>query len=601
MMKTENQKGGAIHVQNYEIGSISYAEKAAMEKIAFNIPVDPVAVASALAGGYTANHVYNKKQGEIQQKQQMMAQRPKRIEMNDYTQVEQILNDLKIMFTPINVIYSVNGQPFEMINADEMTPQMKKSFMMRDSQFFREFLINKMKMEMQLAHQMFATRLLETQEKFASFVVLDEAEKNGFDKVAYEKQFEGKQLTIPVSFDNIRPFTNNPPFMTEKIAGLFSQERRDILTTDDLDRKTTVGFLPDRVLFMVNGQMIEQLPLRGMNEEGYNAFRTQNKPFFIDWFTNQAKIVHNSTMQEVLNGELEMDKQASTLREVIDEKAALVQGDFEKETYRWFLDHDVHPIVYLHYLEKKVGQEWYTFDIEAIISTIEEDMGTQVADIPFNKITALKTIYDDRHAMFFSSFTYEKFARTMAGRSIDFEEQEPGLTLGEMLFANEIAKFVEGDDVYAQFVDQVAQYFSYEVVDEDVRSVSSSLYESDSRFADEFYEKVNGFLNRQWFDKDTQSINDITTFARIHKQTEIVANASKMILDKYAEFIDFENVDNSIQEIVSENEMLLGVDTDAKQSYMSALIKNVQANIDAAVYLETQRDLLEHQLELWKG
>lgn len=580
-------------MQNYDIGSSSYGEKAAMNKVAFNIPIDPVAIASAVAGGYTANHVYNKKREQAAQ--QMQQPTPGRIETNEYTQMENVLRDLKITFTPINVIYSVNQQPFEMINADEMTPQMKKSFLMRDAGFFRQFLINKMAMEMQLAQQMFASRLLQSQEKLASFVVIAKAETEGFDKVAFEEEFAGKNITIPVTLDNVRPFSDDAPFMTEKVAGLFSQERHDFLTTDDLDRKTNVGFLPDRVLFMVNGQMIEQLPLRGMNDEGYQAFRNQDKRFFIDWFTNQAKLVHNSTVSEV------MDKEAATLGEVVDEKAAMIQGDYKKESYQWFMDHDVHPIVYLHFLEKKFGEDWHTLDIEAIISTIETDMGTQVADIPFNKINFLQTLHNENHAIFLSSFTFEKFARTMAGRDIDFSEQESGLTLGEMLFANDMAQFVEGDDVYAQFVDQVAQYMSYEVVDESVRAINASLYESDSRFADEFYTKVNGFLERQWRDKDTQSVTDVRLFSRIYKQTEIVANASRDILDKYAEFIDFESVDESIREIVESNEMLLGIDSDSKDAYLTELIKNVQGNIDAAVYLETQRDLLEHQLELWKG
>lgn len=576
-----------------------------MNKVAFNIPVDPVAVVSAIAGGYTANHVYNKKKG-VSMRQQVAPQfNAPKIENDEYSRIEDILRDLQITFTPINVVYSVNQQPFEMINVDEMTPQMKKSFLMRDSNFFRNFLVNKMTMEMQLAQQMFAARLLQSQEKVASFVALSRAEKDGFDKVAYEKQFEGQSLHIPASFDNIRPFTDNMPFMTEKIAGLFSKERQDFLTTDDLDRKTTVGFLPDRVLFMINGQMIEQLPLRGMNEEGYQAFRAQDKDFFIDWFTEQAKMVHHSTIQEVMdndmNDELEMDKQAASLSEVLDEKAALIQGDFKREKYDWFNDHDVHPIIYVHILEKKIGKEWYDLDLEAIIWTIENEMGTKVSDIAFNKIGMMKTLHDERHAMFFSSFTFEKFARTMAGRDVDFETQEPGLTLGEMLFANEMAQFIEGDDVFIQYVDQIAQYMSYEVIDEDVRSISATLYDSDSRFADEFYDKVNGFLHRQWFDKDTKEIEDVTQFIRIHKQTEIVAEAAKVVLDKYAEFLDFEDVDGSVKTIVDEHELLLGVDSNMKDAYLVALIKNIQGNINAAVYLETQRDLLEHQYDLWKG
>lgn len=604
MMKAENHGKGQIHVNNYDIGSSSFGKEAQVNKVAFNIPVDPVAVASAIAGGYTANHVYNNKQGELQQQSRMQQpnffkQPQGKIENDEYAQIESILRDLRITFTPINVVYAVNQQPFEMINVDEMTPQMKKSFLMRDVNFFRSFLVNKMTMEMQLAQQMFATRLLQSQEKLASFVVMAKVESDGFDKVAFEKEWGDRDLKIPVSFDNIRPFEDNPSFMTEKIAGFFSKERNDVLSIGDLEQKTDVGFLPDRVLFMVNGQMIEQLPLRGMNEEGYTAFRSRDKDFFLDWFNDQAKKVHQSTVEEVTQPDL--FKEAASLKEVLDEKAAMIQGDFKRDSYDWFNDHDVHPIIYLHYLEKKIGQDWYLNDLEAIISTIEDDMATKVEDIPFNKIGMMQTLYQSEHTMFLSSFTYEKFARTMAGRDIDFEQQEPGLTMGEMLFANEIAQFIEGDDVYAQFIDQIAQYFSYEVTDENVRVVNGSLYESDSRFTDEFYEKVNGYLNRQWSDKDVADAEDVMEYSRLYKQTEIVATASKAILDKFAEFIDFENVEESVLGIISANELFLGIDFEKESAYLETLIKNIEATIDAAVYLETQRDLLEHQLELWKG
>jgi hypothetical protein len=628
------------------------------EKVAFTLNVDPANVLGSIAGGYAASHTYNKKLDERNQQ----LQSEKTIENNAYSQVESILRDLKITFTPINVLYTLNGQVFEIIKADEMTPHMKQAFLQKDAEYFRDILINKISMEMQLAEQAFAQRLLTSngygqQAKTANYA----SKQDCLIKVA-EESFEGMvkvastglenigKLKIDPTFETLRPFSQSEWFFKraelDKVAGIF-----DVFTKEDdgaediglnrLNSEINVGFLPDRVVYLWNGQMVEQMSLLNMNPEGYEAFRRKDKQFFIDFFrehttnfsqqlsaqppeTNeedtekQAAVTeqkvleladkvneHNplkGAFQNLWNGtaeELENEKQAASLEDIVDD---LVEDEFpvmERDFIDPFADSDVHPVAYDAILASKYGVSWARHETESIFKQIEVDFKLEkgITENALNKISILHAVSGPNHAMYMAPLTFEKFIRGVNSKTILFEEFQGNTSFEEIIFGIEVAKAYDGEEVFLQFHDNIAPYVSEELMKENVRFVSSQVFDESNPSEKEFFDSVNGFLMRKWKEVDSQGILEQDEIDRHQVTTLQIIEIADEVIKEYADELVADDPYTSVDSIINEYDLLSGVESEFKNGVRSAVKENVVSHLMTALFVEYKHQELEYTLD----
>ena len=565
--------------------SSAYGEVAHLDKQAFEVNIDPASLVGAMTGGYVAKRHYDKQQDKRQEmdRRREMAE-PKGLHEQAEPQMRQMIQQLKIVFTPINVVYLVNGTTVEIIRTNEMTPKMKEAFGRKDPDFFRNLLMNKMHMEIQLAQQAMMQSMLASHghAKQASMVNLHDVMDHLFkEKVAEQMDRYGKRLTeklagegidIPVNLEGLRPFTNHEFFSDiEKVASPFEMQ---VFNASDLDGKLDVGFLPDRVTFLVDGQMIEQLPLLSMNEEGITAFRVRDKEFFRRHYLDTAR------EQESQFAGLSFDKQAANLNEVVE---SLTEETLRlrptKTTYRYFEDAEIHPLLYVKLFDKKYPS-WREQSMEALVSQIEDDFDTEVSPIAFDKIAMIKTLSNPEHAIFMSDFTYEKMARALVGRYVDFAVYQDGLALGEIIFANDIASVLTDGENFVAFDDSIIEYTVNQITDEGVRFILPMVFEDEDDHENEsaYYTLVNGMLARVWKEDEEEG------------RFEPVLSSSIAILTEHAEQVDPFDVEGSVR-------AMLG---DADEWFTHAVAEQVAAMFEAAEFLELQSKLYQEQRDAIK-
>lgn len=594
-------------VQTLE-GSRIYGETAYLHKQAFEVSLDPGLIAGSLAGGYAAKRHYDKRVVEQEARtlrQQQHEQRNRLIENDSFAQTQQLLDHLKILFTPINVIYMVNNQTFEIIRIDEMTPVMKQAFQEKDAMFFRDLLVKKMNMELQLVQQAFAQRMLagHSMPKQAGFRSIGELLLNEEDAVFEKRASEttaiaesASSLTYTLSLDGIRPFESHAffaePDQFEKVANLFDDK---VLERQDIEHALEVGFLPDRVVYLMNGQMIEQLPLIGMNEEGYQAFRKRDKDFFRTFYSEYAQKQESHLMQERMAREVDdvFEKQAKDVQEVVEENMSETLAiNPIKSKYRFFEDYEIHPLLYYRLLEAKYP-EWRTLSLEALIGQMERDFKTDVSQIAFDKIAMIKTVTNSEQTLFLSDFTYEKFVRAMAGKPVDFTLYQGNVTLGEIIFANDMADILTNGENFIAFDDSLIDFTVNNVTDEGIRFVMPLLVSEDPDKRDDeinYYVIVNGLLERIWKEADSENIFDAKELAIENRFSEDVIDVSLEILETQAEKLDLLDVETSVSNMVQR---------DARFHHAVAL--HVASTIDATEYLQVQQKMLVQQLDSFEN
>lgn len=560
--------------------SSAYGEVAHFDKQAFEVNIDPANLIGAMTGGYVAKRHYDRQQDKRQEleRRREMAE-PKGLQEQAEPQMRQMIQQLKIVFTPINVVYLVNGTTVEIIRTSEMTPKMKDAFGRKDPDFFRNLLMNKMHMEIQLAQQAMMQSMLASHghAKQANMVNLHDTLSHLFeDRLTDEMTRYGERLTeklagegvdIPVNLEGLRPFVNHAFFHEiEKVASPFEMQ---VFNASDLDGKLDVGFLPDRVTYLVDGQMIEQLPLLSMNEEGVRAFRIRDKAFFRDYYLDTAR------KQEAHFAGLSLDKRAANLNEVAESRAEeTLRLRPTKTTYSYFEDAGIHPLLYVKLFDKKYPT-WREQSTEALISQVEDDFDTEVSPIAFDKIAMIKTLSNPEHSLFMSDFTYEKMARALVGRYVDFATYQGGLTLGELIFANDIASVLTDGENFVAFDDSIIEYTVNQVADEGVRFILPMVFEDEADHENEaaYYSIVNGMLARVW---DEDEDDDLYGFA---------VSRATAILTERAEDVDPFDVESSVKALIG----------DIDERVIHAVSEQIAAMFEAAEYLELQGRLYQEQ------
>lgn len=596
---------GLITIDKCEIKDATRVFAELAEKVAFQVNVDPATVTGAIAGSYIATKKYQSEKDNAEPKPS--------IENGSYKQVQDLLNNLKIVFTPINVIFSVNGQVFEIIKVNEMSPTMREAFVQKNGEYFKQLLMNKINMELQMAEQVFAQNLLQangaTQLKEAGYVSqqsqLLNVEEESFEKVASdmsEKLAHFDSLGIPVNFDSIRPFDRYASEVEaiEKVAGVFDYFKRnqaDSLDLGDLKANVKIGFLPDRVIFLYQGQLLEQMSVMQMDEPAYEAFQAKDKNYFFDVFNEKAKETSD------LNGALyrkeqkeptePTEKTAASLEEVVEE---LTEELPEKGDIKLFEDGNVHPLVYDRVLSNKYGKNWVDYELEAILKQIEVDFKLEkgLSSISLQKIAMLHAMSSTNSSVFDTSFLFEKFVRIMSNKEVYFEEFQGNVAFEEIMFGLEIAQAYLDDDVYLDFPISIAEYVAEELYQDDIRFVSDQLYDETKEGEREFFKTVNGYLMRKWKDLDSKNIEEEDAINLHHRFTESVVTCADKVVRNFAEHIaDGGDFIGNIKKILNDQHIIDLAPESKREIVLNVASETVRRQFFGAMYLELKRDDFE--------
>lgn len=573
-----------------------YGEFAGLDKQAFDVGVSPAGIVGAMAGGYAAKRHHDRHQERRDERDARRAMhQPKGLAEQAEPQMHQLIEQMKVVFTPINVVYVVNGTTVELIRVSEMPPQMQAAFVRKDGAFFRDVLLRKMDMEIQLAQQAMLQKMLAGQPMpkqanvfgLAGRLVEDGLEKRAsgeeptdlvavLDHLFEEKLWErldkeaGDALIhVRADLESLRPFENAAFFFDaerlEKVAAPFAMEA---YTAADMEDRLDVGFLPDRVTFLVDGQMVEQLPLLGMDEAGIRAFRIRDRGFFRDFYLDTARD------QEAHFIGLALGKQAADVTEVAAKGAdTLLNLRPARAVPRFFEDADIHPLLYVRLFDARYP-DWREVGLEALVAQLEDDFDTEVSPAAFDKIAMVKTLSNPEHSVFMSPFTYEKMVRALVGKPVDFTEWQGGLDLGEILFANDVASVLTDGENFVAFDDGLVEYTVNQVTDEGVRFILPLVFEDEDDHANEemYYRLVNGLLARVW-KEEADGFHD-----------EVVL-ASTEILTGRAEELDPFDIEGSVATLLPGASARLAL----------ACAEQVGAMYEAAEYLELAGRLYHEQ------
>jgi hypothetical protein len=613
-----------ISIPKFEIKDASRIYGDTVEKVAFNVSVNPADILASIAGGYVASRVQNNVANQQQQKAFAEMRESQRIENDGYAQVSDVLAHLKIVFTPINVIYSVNGQVFEIISATEMVPPTKLAFINKDGAYFRDLLVNKMNTEIQLAQQSFALRLLASQGlgKTAGFIEnqhtllhMDE-EAFGLLRTAFEQALgDEDDLVLDVNLDALRPFEQTAAFfdtnVIAKVGGLFDyfhHSNQESLTLNDLENQVHIGFMPDRVLFLHNGQLLEQLPLLGMNEEGYEAYRKRDKDFFMHFFADKTKQIAAQVALDVATEDINHLTEHTAAEEVdidseedlpaprpayISDHVPYSATPMERKHVDFFRDPDIHPLLYAHILTDRFGNHWENLELGAIYKQLELEFDLQLGfgDIVWNKIAALYALMGENSSFLDTVFAFEKFVRTMAGKDVDFTLYESNIDLEDMMFALDIIKAFRGADSLGHLHTEIAQYVANELFTQTVRFISPQTFDTHNPFEAKFFEVVNDFLMRKWKAYDAHGILEDEARAVVYRTNESICHTVDEVLAQFPDEIDAAHMIASINHLLAEHHFLdQAANVEAFQHITANAIKQ---NVLSDLYLSYKRTELD--------
>lgn len=632
-----------IKIATYKVREASRLYGETMEKQALDVSIDPTAVAAGAIGSVVGSYIGDVQQYKMEQKKaledRLRLQRVQTIENNYYAQIENLLAHLKIVFTPINVLYSVNNQVFEIIRTEEMSPMMKNAFLRKDHDFFRNLLMNKINMELQLAERVFTQKMLQQPgfspsnafPKQASIIdfqarinqmSIEELEKwADYWTAEFDQQHD--KIAFPLNFDHLRPFEQSDclvhPQGIQKVAGLFdyftrAQPQDNDASVNELLSKVQVGFMPDRVAFVYQGQLVDQMPLFHMNEQGYHAFTRKDSDFFLRLFRQhvvdkdrevQASIPKQATTAEETPEETEevIEQTAAETTEALVEavKDAVEDGNFSiplRGSYEIFVDADIHPLTYAQVFQEKYGENWHEYEIEALMKQVEEDFELKqgISDIPFNKICALFSVMSGSHTVFDTGFAFEKWMRAMNSLPVDVFAFEGNLSLSDFAFGFEMIRTLLGSEQFLALPTEVEQYVAKQLLTLEIRSITADLYIEQDEAERDFFENVNEQLKELWLAQDGFASEDPMEREMLSRLHEHIVQTVNIILAKFADELDVQNWYESLETLLVNKRLLDLIPTRYREAVKRSIILNVAFHLEAAITLQTKRYELEDTL-----
>lgn len=597
------------------------------EKLAFSLNISPGLVLGGLIGAGIASKKGKKESLDYQDRLRIMNTPPPpkksarpTVKGGYYSQATNLAKNLRVVFTPVSAIYLVkngsNDVAIETISVDRMDNTMYNAWEHKDQDFFKRMLLNKMMMEVNLAEKIFARNIVANQQilsnniaeragikKTASFDMADDfggyidsiLKMRSYYNDSPAAQKLASVLDKMVSGDDVvvTPGLGNEP---EKYASLGKVEDVFGINADTskirslknrlespgyLKKHLQVGFFPDRVSFVVDNTLITTMSVFDMNNEGFNAFKSQDQKYFKKLFGKTIKAAPG------------MSKTASE-----NEAKIKLLGIPRATAFRM---NEIHPYVYYEILKKKYGKAWNNCDLSALIKRIELDFKlgqTGIPDIPLNKMMSIYAVLSDETMNAFTSpLAFEKIARSFNELPIDFLSSESdGLGIGEIVYALECyAEIIadKGADAYELFSDEVILYIANTMLDKDIVVIYPNLKNQTDSYM-EFYSKLNRqILDRLVEKNNLDALENKDSDVLSARQNEILQPAALQVLTAIRTGeITKKLTSDYIDKICEENEFDMNKD--------ALLRRQVQLNLNTDDFIQSKLKVAKTQMELFK-
>ena len=340
----------------------SNEETTELTKSAFDIGIGSGALLGGMVGMKMGTAIEdNRKANEYKQMyansvaKLLNEQNKKLVDMgsNYYSHIEDIEKDLKIMFTPLSVVYILKNTAIDTVNADTMNTQAREAWKRKDPEYFKNIIINKIYLDAQETEQVFIKRLMEQDKELRKVLSKNSSEFAYVDSDAldgesvhllevlagaeyFSKLFERAEVnapfnkyannlisvacewngtSIPVEL-GMAKFASEDDFNLgmNKLAFLFFgkpnvMDMRE-LTPRFLKKHMTVVYLPDRVLYITDNVVVSQLNVTKMGDEDYDNFSKKDDDYFTNRFFSEAKRIGKISSEEFTDLE-ELQKESS--------------------------------------------------------------------------------------------------------------------------------------------------------------------------------------------------------------------------------------------------------------------------------------------------
>lgn len=521
------------------------------------------------------------------------------IEGNYYQQAQHVMDNLGVVFTPFGAVYTIRNKDknvaIDTIETAEMNKAMRTAWENRDGDYFKSLMLSKMYSEMQIAEQGFARKMLEAQglgDKTADEIEYEVSEMTDIDrlmKVAELKEYLNcsgrgteecfeKMSSIADVFENLddvqfglkldRPF--------EKFAGVLSGIRSSLglgekkQTLEEMQKKLSnpsylknnlrVGFMPDRVIFVVDDTLVSTLSLMNMNEDGYENFEKSNSKYFKDLFIQQMK---KSTNEKV------------AFTEIDHEERMMSAESLSSDVREIFAKSSIHPVIYYLLLTQKLSTEWFNYDPMALVKIVESEFNLEepLSDSALDKILSIQAT-NKSEAIYTVPHAFEKVVRAFNDKPVDFlEREDEDLDVDDFAFAIDILDRVTPyDDIYDNFSPEVLDYISSALAKKDSRCYLPS-YIVGSPLEPKFQEALNNSLLKITNKFTTRDIFDSKAEQQIIEKNGYIHDMSTSIVKAVRRALEDKDVSPAL--IVAQMVKRVGVPEDLVLMVKREVVKNL--------------------------
>lgn len=456
-----------------------YNDRGSIHKKAFEFNINPASVIGAIVGTMTARETA-KRQATAEIKN-ALTRSAEPANFNYYKQVDTFANNLTVRFTPLGILYIVrdglSDLTVDQIGLNEMTPEVRVRFDVRDEAFFKNIMLNKIRSDINLTENILAKRLIERKMDIG-FGKQATNDRHHLEMIKTASEFmpnsetldfilEGESITVTAELTDKASLFKYANIFGGPLEFLnFGEDKERLTEKTKLEdpqyiiNNTKMMFLPDRVMFTVDGKVLGQLSVLDMNEEGYIAFGKENSRYFLNFFGDKLG-VKRSPIVDIL-------KYASEARPV---------SELFKESF-------VHPELYYQILNKQYGVAWLGYDPEILIKAIETDFtgGEAIDFLCLNKLNTIQAANNPSAILFKNIFGFEKMVRALNGKPIDFSTIEDEISLGEFVFALRTAENVTPfDDIYDNFSIGVMDYMENALTEQNYLLIDIEPFKEDER------------------------------------------------------------------------------------------------------------------------
>lgn len=528
------------------------------------IGVTPGAIVGAIVGAGMAKHKVEKELKENQMRENAFkARHTPTIEGNYYSQAQNVMKNLEVVFTPVSAIYILNNKDnkftLDTIEVSEMTSDMQNAWKNKNADYFKHLLLTKMFSEMQLAEIGFTKNFIKKQLAVKDQITKNASDTSWLDDIECIDLFERTKIASnflansefgekiagaivndmededPVQYIDLeldRPLSKYAGVITgiKDSLGLHSDNvsigkiKKDLENPKLVMSKIKIGFLPERVVFSLNNQLVSTLPLTSMNEEGYVRFQNQDTKYFKNVFVDSVK--------ESLKIQKESKASDDITIEYIEKRASEESELNILNPSDCLLDSNTHPVIIYLFLTVKLGLGWLNYDISIIERIIKAECNLEeIPEATLNKVyTILMANQSDN--VYRLPYGFEKAVLSLTSKPVEFlEDQKESIKIQDIAYAIDVLDRVTPyDDIYDNFSDAVLNYICDVLSDQDMY-----VYNPTSIIGSEkepiFNSLVNEKLLKAIKGKMTLSSNNKQIDEQVYDNCDFVADNALLILN----------------------------------------------------------------------